>query len=381
MSTIIVTTAYLGEKKNLKTAGISPVIDTFVAEGKLEQVICQVHKNFYFPNTSSAAPVLYRYIVRVIENTLGISLKSFRKLVLDFIACWNLQDADVVIFHPSGSFKKTIQKAKRKGSITMGIATVAHPKFEEALYQTEYKKFGVEFQPKGKFDEAESVATSLDYIIAYSDFVKSSYVVNGFPPERIFVGYSDIPLPVITTEQSLDGKFRVLFLAYISPRKGLQYLLEAWDALSLPDAELVIVGEYGGESYTPPEFKEYCDAIIQRNSNIVWIGKVTDTDSYYQAASLFVFPSLSEGNPKVVMEAMSYGLPVIVTPNAQSIVEDGKSGYVVPIRDADAIGQKISFLNENRNVAKQMGEDARNAMETKEPFGKAVFRMYQRVAK
>lgn len=380
MSTIIVTTAYLGDKKNLKTAGISPVVDALAEEEELKQLICQVHKNYYFPKTYSASPVLYRYAMRIFENVFHIKLRKFRKRCLDTIASWMLQKSDVVILHPAGSFKRTLKKAKKQRSVTMGIATVAHPSFDEALHRAECEKFGVSFASEGQFNNAQFVVNSLDYVIAYSDFVKDSYLAHGFPPERIFVAYSDIPLPTEIPVRKAGAKFSVLFLAHITPRKGLHYLLEAWDALGLTDAELVIVGGYGGERYTPPEFKEYCDEIIARNENIKWVGVTKEADKYYREASLFVLPSLSEGNPKVVMEAMSHGLPIITTENAQSVVEDGRSGYVLPIRDVEGIKEKIMFFYENREEMIKMGVTARETMENKTPFGEAVLDMVNKVA-
>ena len=89
------------------------------------------------------------------------------------------------------------------------------------------------------------------------------------------------------------------------------------------------------------------------------------------------FPSLTEGFGRVTLEAMACGVPVITTENARGIVEDGKSGFVVPIRDARALGEKIEYLYSNRDAASRMGGEARASVERKEPFGKAVFRVYE----
>ncbi|MCD5381981.1 MAG: glycosyltransferase family 4 protein [Candidatus Pacebacteria bacterium] len=379
MSVSIVTKANLGEKKNLKTDGIMPVIAVFAKQKLLVQILCQMHTHFDVPNTHSYAPAWYRYVLRILEYIPGISMQGVRRFVPDALASMQLQCAAVVFVHPAAQFARVARKAKKRGSTTIGIATVAHPVFEAALYTKEYARFGVTFDACGRFDTLHAALASIDYIIAYSDFVKETYVQHGFPEEQIFVAYSDIPLPQKVPVRHTTGTFKVLFLAYATPRKGLQYLLEAWDMLDLPDAELVVVGGYGSEAYTPKEFKTYCDAIIARNPSITWVGKVTDTTSYYRDASLFVFPSLSEGNPKVVMEAMAHGLPVITTPNAQSVVEDGVSGYVVPIRDVQALQEKITVCYTHRTATVHMGNAARNTMEQKKPFGEAVFAVYKKI--
>src|SRR3989344_2674495 len=222
-----------------------------------------------------------------------------------------------------------------------------------------------------------ALVNQFDYIIAISDFVKSSYIKQGFSAEKVFVAYTDINLSLGTEQKRKNDIFRALYLSYTNSRKGLPYLLDAWRELKLPNAELVLVGKYSGD--VPEKLKQYCDSIIKSDSSIIWAGSTDTPARYYNEASVFVLPSLTEGNPKVVMEAMAHGLPVITTPNAQSIVEDGKSGFVVPIRDAHALEEKIRYLYNNRNIAERMGKEARKAMEHKKPFGEEVFEIYQKI--
>jgi glycosyltransferase involved in cell wall biosynthesis len=377
MSASVVTFANLGEKTNLKTAGILPVINTFIEKKELTQVICQINKNFHFPNTSSAIPWPYRYVMRILEKLSGLSLERTRRMLSDNFVRWKLQKTDIVFFHPAARFGKAIRKAKKNGSIVVGVATVAHPLFDEKNFENEYKKFGIPFY-NPIFRELNVTVGLLDYVITYSDFVSSTYIEKGFPAERIFVAYSDIPLSPIVERETNDSVFKVLYVAHTDLRKGLHYLLDAWSGLQLPGAELVVVG---GFEEIPEIVKKQYENTIRHNPSIRWVGYTEDTGRYYGDASIFVFPSLSEGNSKVVMEAMAYGLPVVTTTAAQSIVEDGKSGFVVPVRDANALKEKITYLYNNRKAALQMGQEARRAMENKKPFGEAVFEIYQEILK
>ncbi|KKS14599.1 MAG: Glycosyl transferase, group 1 family protein [Parcubacteria group bacterium GW2011_GWB1_41_6] len=187
----------------------------------------------------------------------------------------------------------------------------------------------------------------------------------------------DIPLDKILPRKEIK-KFKVLYVAYTNPRKGLSYLLDAWESLDLPLAELILVGKYVG---MPEEMIRYCDEIINRNPSIKWVGGTQDPWQYYQDASVFVLPSLSECYGKVTLEAMASGVPVIVSENARAIVEDGKTGFVVPIRDAKAIKEKIEYLYHNREIAEKMGREARKAVENKKSFGEEVFEIYQEILK
>jgi glycosyltransferase involved in cell wall biosynthesis len=71
-------------------------------------------------------------------------------------------------------------------------------------------------------------------------------------------------------------------------------------------------------------------------------------------------PSLWEGLPLTLLEAMSLAKPAVATPAAgiKDVIRDGKTGFLVPFKDSDSLGEKIIFLLKNPDVAKAMGEKA-----------------------
>ncbi|OGG53727.1 hypothetical protein A2851_02470 [Candidatus Kaiserbacteria bacterium RIFCSPHIGHO2_01_FULL_53_29] len=373
----VVTFANLGEKENLKTIDIQPVIDVFAKNGVLRQIICQVHKSFYFQNIASAFPAFVRYPLRAIEKISGIGLsRDQTDDLFDFFASFRLQPADVVLFYPA-QFEKTIAVAKKGGSIVVGLAETAYYSLNKQLNDEECTILKIPVGEYAGVMRKEGAAAAFDYIIAISEFLKRSYMQMGYPAERIFVAAPDTNIDRFTPG-SASGTFQVLYMAYTTPLKGLHYLLEAWSGLDLPGAELVLVGGYGA---IPAELKRRYDASIRANPTIQWIGKTQHPEEYYRRASAFVLPSLTEGNPHVVMEAMASGLPVITTENAAGLVEDGKTGFVVPIRDPDAIKAKIEYLYQNRDAAERMGRSARHAIEHKKPFGEEVYDIYKEIVR
>jgi glycosyltransferase involved in cell wall biosynthesis len=219
-----------------------------------------------------------------------------------------------------------------------------------------------------------------NYVIALSEFVKESYVQKGFPIENIFVAVPDIDVQRFSPKLNFYAKrpFNILYVAHTQPLKGLHYLLDAWKNFKDADATLTIVG---GFAAMPETLKQKYMSQIESDERITYIADTQEPEKYYHDASLLVFPSLTEGFGRVTLEAMACGIPVITTENARGIVEDGKTGFVVPIRSAEQIREKIEFLYHNPEIREQMGREARKAVEQKKPFGEAVYEIYQEILK
>jgi glycosyltransferase involved in cell wall biosynthesis len=130
-----------------------------------------------------------------------------------------------------------------------------------------------------------------------------------------------------------DRPLRVLFAGGVNLRKGIPYLLEAFKQIDVRDAELTVVG---GIQLRPEKLAPYKDGVDFRGA----IPHVRMPE-VYRDADLFVFPTISDGFGAVMLEAMATGLPVISTHNCGDIVVDGTNGYQIPIREPDAIAEKI----------------------------------------
>jgi glycosyltransferase involved in cell wall biosynthesis len=133
-------------------------------------------------------------------------------------------------------------------------------------------------------------------------------------------------------------------------RKGIHYLLEGFRRAQLPDARLILAGP------VDPAFRGVLDRYRGLFEETGPLARPLVRERYLDA-DVFVMPSLADSYGLVVSEAMSTGLPVIVSKNtgmADSIT-DGREGYVVPIRDSAAIAEKITHLYEHRDRAAAMG--------------------------
>jgi glycosyltransferase involved in cell wall biosynthesis len=149
---------------------------------------------------------------------------------------------------------------------------------------------------------------------------------------------------------------KVLFVGRFVPKKGLRYLFEAMERLDA-GYELVLVGD-------GPQLEQFKRQATDLDMDIRFEGAVppTEVDSYYRDATVFVLPSIEgEGMPNVVLEAMSWGVPVVTTDSGglPSIVDDGRTGYLVSMRDTEALAGRIEELLNDPEKREFMGQNAR----------------------
>jgi glycosyltransferase involved in cell wall biosynthesis len=136
-----------------------------------------------------------------------------------------------------------------------------------------------------------------------------------------------------------DG-WMIVFTGRLAPEKGLDTLLQAWPQVRArrPDAQLLIVG--GGERL--PTLLAQAGSLAITGS-VHFAGECADAAPVLQAADCFVLPSMTEGLPVSLLEAMACGLPVVATSvgGSRQLVEDGVSGGLVAPGDAQALSEKL----------------------------------------
>lgn len=201
------------------------------------------------------------------------------------------------------------------------------------------------------------VAWSAHAFVALSESAAALLERHGVARERIFrTAYfteGDAPLPCSKAEAKERVGLRgsvVLFVGYLFERKGLKYLLEAVQQLARPDVTLLIAGDGPDADQVRSQFAG--------NDMVRLIGHVDGEAKQlaYTAADIFVLPSLHDDWGLVVNEAMSYGLPVIVT-DAVACRHDlvRGNGLVVPSADSAALREALDKLLSDEDLRKQMG--------------------------
>ncbi len=136
-------------------------------------------------------------------------------------------------------------------------------------------------------------------------------------------------------------------------RKGFSYLLDAVSVLQSPNIRVLLCGR---RLIDKTLINSYPDLDLT-----VKIGLTTQNlISEIHKSDVFVLPSLAEGFAHVILETMSCGLPVIATNHtcAPDVMRDHIDGFIVPIRNAEAIAEKLAWCMDNRADLAGMGEQA-----------------------
>ena len=182
------------------------------------------------------------------------------------------------------------------------------------------------------------------------------------PRRKLFFVPNPVALPAVSTREG-SGHCTILSVGQLSHQKAQDVLLEAFALVVArkSDWNLVIVGD-------GPRRQELLQQALSLGilDRVEWIGWTTDIGSYYKKARIFVLPSRYEGMPNVLLEAMSFGLPAIVTdasPGPLEHIVDGETGLVVPVEDVNRLASAIVRLAENRELRSRLGVAARERVE------------------
>ncbi|MBX3435505.1 MAG: glycosyltransferase family 4 protein [Pirellulales bacterium] len=210
-----------------------------------------------------------------------------------------------------------------------------------------------------------------DVIVGGSEFAGEALRACGGPVER----YQAVPYGVdggFRCERTdfSRGKLRVLTLGAVGLRKGTQYVMEA--ARQAADvAEFRVVGPLAA---SPEAGRE-----IAATTDLRGPVPRSEVRQHLAWADVFLLPSLCEGSATVTYEALTAGLPVVCTPNTGSVVRDGQDGFLVPIRDAEAIAGSIRRLAVDRDLLARMSRAAaiRGQEYDLQAYGKALLGRFQ----
>jgi glycosyltransferase involved in cell wall biosynthesis len=269
-----------------------------------------------------------------------------------------LGDANVVYGFTSAGLE-LLERAKADGIHGVLEQFIASQPFRDDLLADERAAFP-DWEPvqetlkndKAYRDRLHREWTLADTIICPSRFVSDSLVAEGVDPAKLVVVPYGVAMPSEPIEmRQLNGPLRVLFIGTVELRKGVHYLTEALGMLD--------PGSFHAKVAGPVRLSKTGTSRLSAVAEVLGQVPRSEVGALFNWADVFVLPSLVEGSATVIYEALVRGVPVICTPNAGSIVDDGRTGLLVAPRNASSLADALNrlamepdFLDSLRQTAK-----------------------------
>eukprot|EP00903_Cladosiphon_okamuranus_P003768 g3766.t1 len=265
----------------------------------------------------------------------------------------------------------TFRRAKRHGAICVYDLPIAYWETGRALMEEEAVRLPewAKTLGGGIRDSAEKLARKTeelelaDIIVGPGSFVMDSLPEWAAEKRRIVspFGSPESPDPAVIEEaeagrekrRRAGEKLRVLFVGSMGQRKGLGDLFAAVNRLERDDVELVVMGSLQEEMSF---YRQQCPGFTHEAGR-----PHADVLKLMRSCDVFCLPSIVEGRALVMQEAMSQGLPVVITANTggEDLVVEGETGFLVPIRSPESIAGKIAWFADNRDEIPRMSIRAR----------------------
>jgi len=153
----------------------------------------------------------------------------------------------------------------------------------------------------------------------------------------------------------------ILNMGELTGRKGQVHIIDICEKLNDPDWKFIILGEGRKRAVLERMITER-----HLNDRISLFGAVKNVDDWLLRSSIFIFPSLLEGLPNALIEAMSAGLPCVsfdCDDGPRDLINDGENGFLVPVGDADMMLKRIKQLIESEDLRKRLGNKAIKSVE------------------
>ena len=288
--------------------------------------------------------------------------KNFDKKVASNLS--NKSNIDAVYAYEDGALE-TFRMAKKKGIKCIYDLPIAYWETARKLLESEALR-----RPNWKITLGGGITDSseklnrkseelelADIVVGPSTFVMSSLPNWAQNKKQIMSPFGS---PLVNTEaitdfnKSQNQPLRILFVGSMGQRKGLGDLFEAIKLLNRSDVELVVMGSL----LAPMEFYK-----LENNNFVYEPGRPhQEVLALMRSCDIFCLPSIVEGRALVMQEAMSQGLPIIITPNTggEDLIIEGETGFLVPIASPNAIAEKINWFADNRGEIKRMRLNAIN---------------------
>lgn len=280
------------------------------------------------------------------------------RVSFDNFCARNLSETDVFVAM-SGSCLNAGRRAKTKGAKFVCDRGSSHILTQQELLLEESRRWGVS---EGKIDpwviarEMDEYSEA-DYITVPSTFALESFVDQGVSPKKLRMLAYGVDVQRFKPSASPDqDSFDILFAGSMGLRKGVPYLLKAFQELSHPKKSLTFAGGFS------TAFVERMKHIGLWSEKIKLLGHIPQDRlaTTMSKSHVMVLPSIEDGFGLVIAQAMACGCPVIATHNtgARDLYEHGRHGFVIPPADTESLTATLQKLADDRDLAAELRSKA-----------------------
>lgn len=312
-------------------------------------------------NSITYVPMLFQGLKKIFHFNLRPWMKYFDQYLFDKTSSLIMRDAEILYGFAFCSLACGKKIKKMNGEYYLDRAC-PHLKFQDSILSDESKKTGIPFSASNNALVSRGTAEYelADKIITPSIYTSKSFIDKGFDYKKIFIA------PLIGKNKVGSFNKHVLkdtdsitfaFIGENILRKGLIHVLKAWKLLNRNHKHRLIIRSNNRYLYSNKLIKE-----LLNQKGIVIKNYYKNINDFYDEVDVLCLPSIDEGFGMVIIEAMSNGIPTIISKNvgASDLVRNQKDGLVINSQSSEEILNAMHFFIQNKQEIYNFGEQAYN---------------------
>jgi alpha-maltose-1-phosphate synthase len=257
----------------------------------------------------------------------------------------------------SGATLKTGRLVQERGGTFICDRGSTHQRFQESIVSEEFRRWGVDLPVSDIRDtlREEKIYDLADAITVPSSFARRSFLELGVPADKVHTIPYGVRLEQFAKISDPSKEtFDVLFAGSVSLRKGVPYLLQAFQQVKHRAKRLRCVGAIS------TDMKQVLDRLPKENVEFLGAIPQSQLPRLMSESHVLVLPSIEDGFGLVMSQALACGCPVLASTNTGSLdlFADGVEGFIVPIRDVKALTDRMQRLADDADLQRQMSNSA-----------------------